>query len=320
LNEFDLIERYFVRPVSRNDVTIGIGDDTAVCAVPGGHELLLTTDLLVAGVHFPEDAPAAAVGHKALAVNLSDLAAMGADPAWFTLTLSLPGIDEKWLQEFSQGMFALAETCNIALVGGDTVKGPLVAGIQACGLAPKGTAVLRSGARVGDKIFVTGSLGDAALGLRCIQREFEPPTESRDYFISRLHFPAPRISEGLALRNIANAMIDVSDGLVADLAHVLERSSVGATIQQEALPLSSHYRDKLTDIGFGAALTGGDDYELCFTVSADKVDELRAISRDWGCVPGCIGEIEQEPGLRIKTGDGNLIEPDVAGFDHFATH
>lgn len=318
MNEFDLIERFFVRPNKRNDVTVGIGDDAAVCFVPDDHELSITTDLLVAGIHFPEETPAEAVGHKALAINLSDLAAMGATPAWFTLNLSLPEIDENWLRAFSRGMFALADDQNISLIGGDTVKGPLSVGIQACGLMPTGTAVLRSGAQVGDQIYVSGSLGDAALALRCLQGSVDLPHEARDYLISRLHYPVPRSAQGVALREIATAMIDISDGLVADLGHVLERSGVGATIQQEALPLSAHYRNNLGEAGFRAALTGGDDYELCFTASADRVDELHTISEKWDCVLSCIGAIEPGSGLRIKSKDGELVDVGKSGYDHFA--
>ncbi len=317
MNEFDLIERFFVRPNKRNDVTVGIGDDAAVCFVPDDHELSITTDLLVVGTHFSEDTPAQAVGHKALAVNLSDLAAMGATPAWFTLNLSLPEIDENWLREFSRGMFALADDRKLSLIGGDTVKGPLSIGIQACGLMPTGTAVLRSGAHAGDQIYVTGSLGDAALALRCLQGSIDLPHEVRDYLISRLHYPVPRSTQGVALREIATSMIDISDGLVADLGHVLERSGVGAAIQQEALPLSAHYRDNLGEVGFGDALTGGDDYELCFTVPADRVDELHAISEKWDCAVSRIGEIELGSDLKIKNKDGEVVAVDNMGYDHF---
>ncbi len=318
MNEFDLIERFFVRPNKRNDVTVGIGDDSAVCLVPDDHELSITTDLLVAGTHFSADTPAKAVGHKALAVNLSDLAAMGATPAWFTLNLSLPEINENWLQAFSQGLFALADSHNISLIGGDTVKGPLSIGIQAFGLMPTGTAVLRSGAQAGDQIYVTGSLGDAALALRILQGSVDLPQETSDNLIPRLHYPVPRSAQGVALRDIVTAMIDISDGLVADLGHILERSDVGATIHQEALPLSAHYRDNIDEVGFTPALTGGDDYELCFTVSANRVDELHAKSEKWDCVISCIGEIEPGSGLRIKSKDGELVDVGKSGYDHFA--
>lgn len=317
MTEFDLIERYFVRPGKRNDVDVDIGDDAAVCSVPDGQQIVLTTDLFIVGVHFPEDTPAQAIGHKALAISLSDLAAMAATPAWFTLNLSLPGIDEKWLQDFSQAMFALADEHHISLVGGDTTKGPLSISIQACGLIPTGSAILRSGARAGDQIYVTGSLGDAALGLRCLQDNLELPQGACDYLVSRLYSPAPRSAQGVALRQIATAMIDISDGLAADLSHILVHSGVGATIRQEAVPLSEFYRHNLDALGFGAALTGGDDYELCFTVPAEKTDELHAASEKWECIISCIGEIESGDGLRIKNKNGQMVELGQLGYEHF---
>lgn len=273
--------------------------------------------MLVAEIHFPIDAPADAIGHKALAVNLSDLAAMGASPAWFTLNLSLPEIDERWLQGFSTGLFALAESHNVTLVGGDTVNGPLSVAIQACGLVPESTAVLRSGAQAGDQIFVTGTIGDAAVGLGCLQNRIGSSGAARDHFISRLHYPAPRSEEGVALRGVASAMIDISDGLLADLNHVLERSGVGATIQQDALPLSSYYRENISELGFAPALSGGDDYELCFTVPAEKVDRVYAMSERWNCTVKKIGEIDASTGLRIRDKSGEPVDIDKAGYDHF---
>ena len=318
MNEFDLIERFFVRPSSRNDVAIGIGDDAAVCNIPPDHQLVMTTDMLVAGTHFPEDAPADAIGHKALAVNLSDLAAMGANPSWFTLNLSLPEVDERWLRSFSSGLFALAESHNITLVGGDTVKGPLSAAIQVCGLIPESAAVLRSGAQAGDQIFVTGSIGDAAAGLGCLQQHIKLPEKARDYFVSRLHYPVPRVAEGVALREVASAMIDISDGLLADLGHVLDCSGVGATVRQDDLPLSPNYRDNIAELGLAFALSGGDDYELCFTVRADKVSRLYEISEKWACAITPIGEIESSTGLRLRDKSGELKEFDKSGYNHFA--
>lgn len=318
MNEFDLIERFFVRPSSRNDVTIGIGDDAAVCAVPENHELVLTTDMLVAGVHFPIETPARAIGHKALAVNLSDLAAMGAEPAWFTMTLCLPETNEVWLQDFSQGLLDLADAYGIALVGGDTVEGPMGIGIQACGFVPVGAAILRSGAKAGDHIFVTGSLGDAALGLSIEQKRLNIDPVHQEYFSKRLNYPVPRVSEGDALRGIASTMIDISDGLVADLGHVLESSEVGASIHLAKLPISTPYRDIVDEVGWDPALSGGDDYELCFTVAPDQVDLLMDMARDWACGVTEIGGIEPESGLRIYDEGANLYQVSYSGFEHFA--
>lgn len=318
MNEFDLIERFFVRPSSRNDVTVGIGDDAAVCTVPDDHELVLTTDMLVAGVHFPIETPARAIGHKALAVNLSDLAAMGATPAWFTMNLSLPDTNEAWLQDFSQGLLDLADASGIALVGGDTVEGPMSIGIQACGFVPIGTAILRSGAKAGDHIFVTGALGDAALGLSVEQKRLNIDPAHQEYFSRRLNCPVPRINEGMAVRDIASAMIDISDGLVADLGHVLESSGVGASIHLMDLPLSAQYRNHVDEVGWDPALSGGDDYELCFTVAPDQVDLLMDMARDWVCGVTEIGGIEQESGLRVYDQEENLYQVSHSGFEHFA--
>lgn len=318
MNEFDLIERFFVRPSSRNDVTVGIGDDAAVCTVPDYHELVLTTDMLVAGTHFLEDTPADAIGHKALAVNLSDLAAMGAKPAWFTMTLCLPETNEVWLQEFSQGLLDLAESSGIALVGGDTVEGPMSIGIQACGLVPVGAAVLRSGAKVSDHIFVTGHLGDAAMGLAGETGKLGLGSESQKYFSQRFNYPTPRIKEGGGLRDIASAMIDISDGLAADLGHVLESSGVGASIQLAQLPISDPYRDIVDEMGWDPVLSGGDDYELCFTVAPDHIDRLMDLGSDWDCGIKEIGRIEQKHGLRVYDQEENLYQAARSGFEHFA--
>ncbi|MFV1997349.1 MAG: thiamine-phosphate kinase [Acidiferrobacterales bacterium] len=318
MNEFDLIEQFFVQPKKRNDVVLGIGDDAAVCTTPDDHELVLTTDLLVAGIHFPEDTPAHAIGYKALAVNLSDLAAMGATPAWFTMTLCLPEARDPWLQEFSKGLLSLADACGITLVGGDTVEGPMSIGIQACGFVPAGTAVLRSGANAGDLIFVTGHLGDAALGLigKIKKLDFNP--EYQRYFSQRLDYPTPRVQEGFAVRDIASAMIDVSDGLVADLGHVLDSSGTGASVRLAAVPISDSYRDIFDDVGWDPALSGGDDYELCFTVSPDHVGRLKDMAADWDCGIAEIGRVEKETGLRVYDQEHHLYQVPRSGYEHFS--
>jgi thiamine-monophosphate kinase len=319
LNEFELIQRYF-RQIGklRTDVVVGVGDDAAVCKVPENHELVVTTDLLVAGVHFPEDTPAHAIGHKALAVNLSDLAAMGAEPAWFTLTLSLPESNQSWLQDFSLGLSDLANASEVALIGGDTTRGALTIGIQACGFVPTGSAVLRSTARIGDHIFVTGHLGDAATGLLGETGKLELSAEAQKYFSQCLRYPIPRSQEGLALNGVASAMIDVSDGLAADLGHILEASGVGASIQQSRLPISAHYKKLVGQVGTDAVLSGGDDYELCFTVPSARIDNLQKLAADWDCGVTEIGRIESAAGLRVIDEQGGLVDVVRPGYQHFS--
>jgi thiamine-monophosphate kinase len=317
LNEFELIRRYFSRASGRPDVVVGVGDDAAICSVPEHHELVLTTDLLVSGTHFLESATPESIGHKALAVNLSDLAAMAAQPTWFTMTLSIPAVDENWLNKFSSGLYALAETSDIALVGGDTVKGPLSVGIHACGLVPTGCAVLRSGAKPGDSIYVTGSLGDAALGLRYETGAVDYGLQANQFFSDRLDKPTPQNDVGISLSGIATSMIDISDGLISDLGHVLDSSRVGAEIRLESIPLSRFYRERLPDVGWGAALSGGDDYELCFTIAAGQRERLEEASKAWQCGVTCIGEITEQQGLRILDRHGQQVETGISGYDHF---
>jgi len=318
LNEFDIIREYFTaQPVTRPDVLRGIGDDAALLNVPADHELVVTTDLLVAGVHFPEVASARAIGHKTLAVNLSDLAAMAATPAWFTLNLSLPQADPAWLRDLTHGMFQLARLHDVVLVGGDTTRGPLTLGIQAMGFVPRGQALLRSGAKAGDRIYVTGCLGDAALALMLLQGKISMPEEFHAPVLERLHRPLPRVAAGLALRNVASACIDLSDGLVADLGHILEASGAGARVQLERLPLSPAYGPVFGQVGWAPAASGGDDYELCFTVPPAREPDLRKAAAQFGVSCVQIGEIETQPGLRLVDECGGLYQPERSGFDHF---
>lgn len=313
LNEFQLIERYFAAGgLRREDVVLGIGDDAALLRVPPGMELAVSIDTLVEGVHFPAGTQAAAVGHKALAVGLSDLAAMGAEPAWATLSLSLPEADEDWLGGFASGLSALAGRYGVQLVGGDTVRGPLVVTLQVHGLVPAGQALRRRGARPGDRVYVTGTLGDAGLGLRLLRGELQATAADTAYARGRLDLPQPRVETGLALRGIASAAIDVSDGLAADLGHILEVGGVGAVIDASALPLSEALvRSVEPAAALELALTAGDDYELCFTVPAAKVEDLAGLS----CT--CIGQIEAGCGLRVAAADGSPVPLDHLGFDHF---
>jgi thiamine-monophosphate kinase len=318
VNEFELIATFFARqPVSRPDVALGIGDDAAILDVPHGQQLVVSTDMLVAGVHFPENTDAVSIGHKSLAVNLSDLSAMGATPAWYTLNLSLPQADTGWLEGFCQGMFALALKHDVALVGGDTTRGPLTIGIQIMGLVSHGQALQRVGARPGDRIYVTGLLGEAALGLRVTQGQLKLPDEYLANVLTQFNRPLPRVLVGLGLRGLASACIDISDGLAADLGHILAANDVGARIHLKRLPVSPAYDAAFEQVGWQAALTGGDDYELCFTIPPAQETEFRIASAHFGVPCSYIGDIEAEPGLRIVDEQGALYVPEQPGFDHF---
>ncbi len=320
LSEFNLIERYFTtRGVRRADVALGVGDDCALLRVPEGMELAVSIDTLVEGHHYPLGTAAAAVGHKALAVGLSDLAAMGAEPAWATLALSLPEADEVWLQGFADGLFALAERFRVQLVGGDTVRGPRVISLQLHGLVPQGAALRRDGARDGDLIYVTGTPGDAGLGLELALGQRGASAVDADYLRARLDRPEPRVAAGLQLRGIASAAIDISDGLAADLGHILARSGVGARLELAQLPYSAALQRLLPEAAerWPYALGGGDDYELCFTVPPARraAAEQACAALDCGC--RCIGRIEAKSGLRLYRPDGTLLERSPHGFDHF---
>lgn len=314
-NEFDIIERYFAgqSPPGRG-VVLGIGDDCALLEVPAGMQLAVSVDTVLAGVHFPEDTAAADVGYKGLAVNLSDLAAMGAEPAWFTLALTLPAPDPDWLAGFSAGLFELAARYGMALVGGDTTRGPLGLSIQVGGWVPAGQALRRSGARPGDAIYVTGSLGDAAAALALREHGPVPPT-----LRARLDRPTPRVREGLALRDFATACIDISDGLAADLGHILVRSGCGARIDLARLPRSPAFIAAAPALGRPDALvlSGGDDYELCFTAAPDCEPVLQERFAVLGCPLTRIGMIEAEPGLRGLDANGRTVDLDRAGYRHF---
>jgi len=317
LNEFELIRTYFARqPVSRADVAEGIGDDAALLRPPHDQQLAVTSDVLVSGVHFFPDADPESLGHKALAVNLSDLAAMGAEPAWFLLNLTLPEADTHWLEMFCRGMFRLAREFNVQLVGGDTSRGPLNIAIEAHGFVPPAAALRRSGAKTGDRIYVTGTLGDAALMVKQRAGKLQLPPLALAALSERLDRPTPRVREGMALRNIAHCAIDISDGLLADLGHILERSQAGARIFLDRIPVSETCRSHIGQAGWDTVLAGGDDYELCFTVSPGKLEALEKLQ--FGCRFQCIGEIEREPGIRVMDESGRPYHPQEMGHNHFA--
>lgn len=320
LSEFALIDRYLAaQGLTRSDVALGIGDDGALLAPPLDQHLVVTLDTLVADVHFFAATDPERLGHKALAVNLSDLAAMGALPAWATLALTLPQIDEVWLERFCRGLFDLARRYNVQLVGGDTTHGPTtVISLQAHGFVPPNQALRRDGARPGDGIYVTGTPGDAGLALAAAYGQVAVAAEDRDSVQARLERPEPRIAQGLALRGIASAAVDISDGLAQDLGHILERSRVGARLDVGQLPLSPALSRTLDcEAAWLMALTSGDDYELCFTVPPQQSAALATLAAAWDC--GCtrIGVITEAPGLRLSRADGADFQLERAGYDHF---
>jgi len=320
-SEFSIIDRFFKqRQVDRHDVLLGIGDDAAVTSIPFGTQLVTTVDTLVNKVHFPAETSANHIGHKSLAVNLSDLAAMGADPAWATLAITMPEINEPWISDFCEGFFALARRHNVQLIGGDTTQGPLSITVQLMGTVPAGKAITRQGARPGDVIFVSGFIGDAALGLALYQDRFnftEYKPGNKDYFINKLNRPEPRNSLGTMLRGIATAAIDISDGLAADLNHILAASQVGATIDWKRIPLSNEMRllSESQDIK-QYVLQGGDDYELCFTVPKNYRSEVQSMAQTLGIAVSEIGNIEGNNGLRMLD-NGATQSICIGGFEHF---
>ena len=327
--EFDLIKRIRARAIARDGVLLGIGDDAALLQVPAGHELVVTADTLNAGVHFPADATPADIGWKALAVNLSDLASMGARPAWCTLSLSLPGDDTAWLDAFLDGFLGLADTHAVALVGGDTTRGPLSIAVTAMGWVEAGAALRRDGARPGDDVWVTGTLGDAAAALVLggyvpipLDGVAMPVVEAGNAAAlrARLARPAPRVAVGRALAGLAHACVDVSDGLLADLGHICRRSGVGAEIELARLPASPALRAAYADDELRAALqaAGGDDYELCFSASTAAREAVARALEQAGTTGTRIGRITDGDGVRALAADGSPWRPFRGGYVHFA--
>lgn len=316
-SEFDIIRRHFMRQsLKRDDVLTGIGDDAAVLRVPAGQDLVVCMDTLVAGVHFPEATSAAAIGHKSLAVNLSDLAAMGATPAWATLSLTMPENDFTWLDDFSRAFFALAERFQLQLVGGDTTRGPLSVTVQAHGFVSPGNALTRTGAKRGDSIYVTGTLGDAGLALQMGGTAVEDLQKKLDY-------PEPAVAAGQMLAGLASAAIDVSDGLLADLGHLLEGTELGASLYVDKLPRSAAFISALRQQGsdrphyYDLPLSAGDDYELCFTVPQAQCKQLEQQLSQLACGCTLIGKVEQSTGIHCFLEDGSHYQPGTEGYKHF---
>lgn len=315
--EFDLIARHFTRPAP--NAVMGVGDDAALLAPTPGTELVVSTDMLVAGRHFYADADPYLLGHKALAVNLSDLAAMGAVPRWATLALALPEADEVWLADFSRGFFELAGRFGVSLVGGDTTRGPLNLCVTVMGEAPAGRALRRSGAKPGDGIWVSGDLGGAALAVRYLAGEIALDAADAAVCQERLHRPEPRVVLGDMLCCVAHAAIDISDGLLADLGHILEASGVGAEIEFDRLPAHPVLAQKRADpLVRRCLLAGGDDYELCFTAPHERDRVIQAVAETAGVPLAKIGHVTFEPGLRLLDGEGREMVVREKGFDHFA--
>lgn len=320
MKEFDIIKSYFLtRSFQRRDVQLGIGDDCALTTVPEGQQLVTTTDTLIEGVHFPKETSGRAVAHKALAVNLSDLAAMGAEPAWISLSLSIPGYDDIWLRDFSLSLQELTEYYSIQLIGGDTVQGPLSITITAQGFIPEGQALMRSKARPGDWVYVTGTLGDAGLGLKLLQTKQGADLQHRNYLINRLNQPTPRLLAGTTLRRIATSCIDLSDGIKSDIQHILFASQVGATLDVEQLPLSEAMQAIVgKEEGIRYALTSGDDYELLFTIPEEQKGSLDVAFANCNVPATCIGRINGvAEKLELKHGEDNY-ELSEEGFQHFS--
>ena len=313
--EFDLIDIIRSRTAAtRADVALGIGDDAALLTPPPGHELAVAIDTLVEGVHFPRGTAPADIGWKALAVNLSDLAAMGATPAWAVASLTLPQADAAFVEALADGFAQLARQFHVALVGGDTTRGPLSMSVAVHGFVPVGQGLMRGAARAGDPLFVTGTLGDAAGALHCLGRDGADVQALR----ARLDRPQPRVAAGQALRGVAHAAIDISDGLLADLGHVCRASGVGADIRIDALPCSPSLLALFDEpTARELALTGGDDYELCFSVPQARSTEVVGNMARVGGGVTCIGRVVEGERVRVLDGQGREITPTSRGWEHF---
>ncbi|MES2013559.1 MAG: thiamine-phosphate kinase [Pseudomonadota bacterium] len=330
MSEFDLIHQHFTRKTQHTN--LGVGDDAALISISPNTELAISTDMLVAGTHFFPDADPYKLGWKSLAVNVSDMAAMGANPKWATLAIALPNNNSEWLSQFSNGFFACADAFNIDLIGGDTTRGSLTISVQIMGEIPTGQAIKRSGAKVGDEIWVSGKLGSAALALAHMQGKLTLPYDIFADGAKALHTPQPRVTLGLALRGLANSAIDISDGLAADLGHILECSNVGATIHLCKIPHTEYLgtalaiptsEDSNASISYNKTflnmlLAGGDDYELCFTAPIENHAKIAKLSEALDLTLSVIGHITSDSGLIVHGLDNQVLDFKGTGFDHFA--
>jgi thiamine-monophosphate kinase len=314
--EFELIARHFTRPAA--NAVLGVGDDCALVDVTNGMDLAVSTDTMVSGTHFFPDVDPENLGHKALAVNLSDMAAMGAMPYWAMLALTVPNVNHEWLAAFAKGFFDLAQEYNVSLIGGDTTRGPLTMTVTIMGEVPAGSALKRSGAKVGNDVWVSGNVGDAALAVA--HRYGKIVLDAADYHeaVMRLYEPTPRVRLGQALRGLANSAIDISDGLLADLTHICRLSNVGATVDLASVPVSAIGAKHIhTDEGRNAILAGGDDYELCFTAHPNSRDSIEDLTDVLGIPITRIGQIKRGKGVSLLGGDGKAVKIDGRGYDHF---
>jgi len=310
-SEFNLIEDYFnCQSVVRDDVRVGIGDDAAVLQLAANEQLVVTTDTLVEGVHFPKATRPFDIAYKLMAVNLSDLAAMGAEPRWASLALTLPEANQSWLTQFAAGLFELANQYSVQLIGGDTTRGPLTLSLTLHGIVQRGEFLQRSGAQAGDAIVVSGQLGDAGLALRKILANKEPAQA----LLARLNRPTPRVALGQSLVGVANAAIDISDGLLADLGHILGASQLGAELQLDDLPLSDAVRAEVAGNDWSLPLSAGDDYELCFTIAESSLEQLIT----GGLSVTRIGTITEALGIRCVTANGEQTTVSNQGYQHFS--
>lgn len=319
MHEFELIAQLFANSgYKRPDVSLGVGDDGAIVQLRDGFDLVVSTDTMVQGVHFFPTVDPRALGHKLVAVNVSDIASMGAEPCWLSLALTLPEVNEPWLRAFAEGLSETADYYNCQLIGGDTTKGPLCLTLCAKGVVPRGKALTRSGAKVGDHIYVTGTLGDAALGLLVEQGAVEISKKHRGHALQRFHYPTARVAIGQALRNIASSCMDLSDGLFGDIQHILQRSKVGALIDVSKLPLSQALKDTCPEAqALQCALSGGEDYELLFTVPENKRGSLEVLLSPYGVQVSCIGRITGAAGkLELRQQD-QPFDYQHQGYRHF---
>jgi thiamine-monophosphate kinase len=316
-SEFELIARHFTRPAA--NAVLGVGDDCALVDITNGMDLAVSTDTMVSGTHFFPDVDPENLGHKALAVNLSDMAAMGAMPYWAMLALTLPSVDHTWLAAFAKGFFDLASEFNVSLIGGDTTRGPLTLTVTIMGEVPAGAALRRNGAKAGNDVWVSGNIGDAALAVA--HRHGRVVLAEADYHeaVMRLYEPTPRVQLGQALRGMATSAIDISDGLLADLGHICRLSGVGATVDLGSIPVSAigakHYS---SDAGLTAIVAGGDDYELCFTAPANARESIAELTDMLGIPLTRIGQVKRGKGVSLLGADGKPVKVDGRGFDHFS--
>jgi len=316
-SEFDLISRHFTRPAA--NAVLGVGDDCALVDITNGMDLAVSTDTMVSGTHFFPDVDPENLGHKSLAVNLSDIAAMGATPYWAMLALTLPTVDHTWLAAFAKGFFDLASEYNVSLIGGDTTRGPLTLTVTILGQVPTGAALRRNGAKAGNDVWVSGNVGDAALAVA--HRHGKLVLTVADYHeaVMRLYEPTPRVALGQALRGMATSAIDISDGLLADLGHICRLSGVGATVDVNSIPVSPigarHFQ---SDAGLTAIVAGGDDYELCFTAPANARESIAELTDVLGVPLTRIGQVRRGKGVSLLGPDGKPMKIDGRGYDHFS--